>query len=165
MRIALLIMILFIARASMAQSTDSIVLHSPVRTLTDRQYTAWVKGTDPRDMAFVAELNHFPLPDKIVQYKKELDLSPAQIIKINDVIKFLKMKKAEIGQSVVRNEKMLDSMFRTRKLDEGSVIYYANRYGLYEGEYRTAMLQACIRTENVLTPQQIRKFEQLEKHN
>ena len=73
------------------------------------------------------------------------------------------MKKAEVGQSVIRNEKMLDSIFRTRRVDEGSVIFYGNRYGLYEGEYRTALLMACYKTQKLLTDRQIKRFEALQK--
>jgi len=150
---------------ALAQSpADTALKHSPVRTISDAQYNAWLKGIDLNNMAYVAELNHYPLPDQLIKYKKELDLSPSQINAIAAVVKFLNMKKQEVGQSVIRNERMLDSLFRTGRLDEGSVAFYGNRYGLYEGEYRTAMLQACFRTQKLLTERQIKKFEELQKH-
>lgn len=148
-----------------AQTEPDTSLHSPLRTLSDAQYNAYLKGVDLNRQSYVAELNHYPLPDEVIKYKKELDLSPSEIKQLNDVVTFLKMKKKEAGESIIRNERVLDSLFRTRKIDEGSVIFYGNRYGLYEGEYRTAVLQACFRTEKVLTPQQIRRFEALKKHN
>lgn len=145
--------------------TGADTARSPVRTLSSAQYNAYLKGIDLNDRSYVAELNHYPLPDEVLKYKKELDLSPTEIKQLNAVVAFLNMKKKEVGESVILNEKMLDSLFRTRKIDEGSVIFYSNRYGLYEGEYRTVVLQACVRTEKILTPQQIRKFEALKKHN
>jgi hypothetical protein len=149
-----------------AQSvTDTMLKHSPVRTLSDQQYTAYLKGVDINRMAYIAEINHYPLPDKLLQYKKDLDLSPVQITQITVVLKILQMKKMEIGQSVIRNERMLDSIFRTRKVDEGSVIFYGNRYGLYEGEYRTALLTACYKTQQLLSERQVKLFEALQKHN
>ena len=156
----------FIACALRASAqTGPDTTHSPVRTLSGAQYNAYLKGTDLNDQSYVAELNHYPLPDEVLKYKKELDLSPSEIKQLTGVVAFLNMKKKEIGESVIHNEKMLDSLFRTRKIDEGSIIFYSNRYGLYEGEYRTVVLQACFRTEKILTPQQIRKFEALKKHN
>lgn len=144
--------------------TDSMA-KSPVLTLSNAQYNAYLKGIDLNDQSYVAELNHYPLPDEVLKHKKELDLSPSEIKQLNAVVAFLNMKKKEVGESVIHNEKMLDSLFRTRKVDEGSIIFYTNRYGLYEGEYRTVVLQACFRTEKILTPQQIRRFEALKKHN
>ncbi len=144
---------------------DTATLHSTVRTLTDQQYTAIIRGTDLKNMALVAEMNHYPLPDLIIQYKKELDLSPTQITQINAVVKLLRLKKLEVGQSVIRNEKMLDSIFKTRQVDEGQLIFYGNRYGLYEGEYRTAILLACYKTAAILTPRQIKRLEGLKKHD
>ena len=158
----LLIALVIFCSKTFAQ-TDSLK-HSPVRTLTDAQYTAWQNGTDLANHAYVAELNRYPQPDKVLKLKKELDLSPIQINKLNDVIKMLKLKKTEVGISVIRNERTLDSLFRTGRLDEGSIIFYGNRYGLYEGEYRTALLIACFNTRRLLSDQQLKKFEALQKH-
>ena len=144
---------------------DTLLKHSTVRTLTDAQYNALLKGRDLNNMAYVAELNHYPLPGLLLSYKKELDLSPAQITGITSINKMLQLKKVEIGGSVIRNEHMLDSLFRTLKIDEGTIIFYSNRYGLYEGEYRTAVLQACYKTQKLLTDWQIKKFEVLQRHN
>jgi len=158
--------LLFSVSFAFAQtSNDSVLKHSTVRTLTDEQYNAWLNGTDLKNLAFVAELNHYPLPDKAIRYKKELDLSPAQVTQLNSILKTLRMKKQEVGQSVLQNEQTLDKLFRTRKLDEGSIIFYGNRYGLYEGEYRTALLTACYKTEKILTLPQIKRLEALQKRN
>lgn len=162
----LLSCLLFTAVIASAQSlTDTVMKKSPVRTLSDAQYNAYLRGNDINRMAYVAELNHYPSPDKMLGYKKELDLSPAQITQLTAIMKTLQMKKIEIGQSVIRNERMLDSIFRTHRLDEGTIIFYGNRYGLYEGEYRTALLTACYKTQKLLTDRQIKQFEALEKHN
>jgi hypothetical protein len=163
-RLLIIAAILIYAISAKAQSaTDTLLLKSKARTLTDEQYTAYIKGTDIGNKAYVAELNHYPLPDKLLQYKKELDLSPSQISGITAILKQLQMKRLEIGASVIRNERLLDSMFRTKKIDEGIIIFYGNRYGLYEGEYRAAVLTACFKTQKLLTERQIKKFEALQK--
>ena len=157
-------LIIFLKYVS-AQSEQTYGDQSPVRSLRMDEYNAYLNGTDLTRRSYIAEINHYPLPDKLLQYKKELDLSPSQIAAITNVVKFLQMKKKEVGESVIRNEKMLDSLFRTHKVDEGSIIFFGNRYGLYEGEYRTAVLQACYKTQKLLTDRQIKKFEELQKHN
>jgi len=160
-----IILFALFARAQTAPAGADSAAKSPVRTLTNQQYNAYLKGVDLNKQSYVAELNHYPLPDEAMKYKKELDLSPSEIKQLAAVVTFLNMKKKEVGESIIHNERMLDSLFRTRKVDEGSIIFYGNRYGLYEGEYRTVVLQACFRTEKILTPQQIRKLEALKKHN
>lgn len=156
---------LFTVNLKAQSKTDTILKKSPVRTITDKQYTAYLKGVDLSDKAYVAQLNHYPLPDKLLQYKTQLDLSPSQVTAITAVIKQLKMKRLEIGESIIRNERTLDSLFRHNRLNDGSIIFYGNRYGLYEGEYRTAVLEACFKTRRLLSDRQVSAFEALQKHN
>jgi len=146
-------------------SNDPDIKHSPVKTLSDERYNAYLKGDDLDNMALAGELNHFPLPDKVLKFKKELDLSPIQIGKLNQIATTLHRKKLEMGVFIIRNERMLDSLFRIKRQDEGSVIFYANRSGLYYGELRGAILMACYNTEKLLTDGQIKKLETLEKVN
>ncbi|MDB5025297.1 MAG: hypothetical protein JWP78_3052 [Mucilaginibacter sp.] len=144
---------------------DSVVRHSPVKTLSDERYNAYLKGDDLDNMALAGELNHFPLPDKVLKFKKQLDLSPIQVGKLNRLATALHRKKLEMGEFIIRNERMLDSLFHIKRQDEGSVIFYANRSGLYYGELRGAILMACYNTEKLLTDAQVRKLEALEKAN
>lgn len=137
---------------------------SPIKTLTYKQYDALMKGEDLYDMALPATLNHYPMPDDVIKYKKGLDLSPIQISKITAIGKELHRKRVEMGPIIVRNENMLDSLFRTHNIDDGTLIFYANRYGLYQGEIRNAILQACYATEKLLSPAQVKKLEELENH-
>ncbi|MBS7564051.1 hypothetical protein KHS38_06500 [Mucilaginibacter sp. Bleaf8] len=145
--------------------TDSTMARSPIKTLTLKQYSDFMKGPDLLDMALPATMNHYPMPDDVLRYKKELGLSASQVQKVKSISDYLQLKKKEIGQSVVRNEKKLDELFSTKKLNEGDITFYGNRYGLYEGEYRTSVLTACYNTYNVLTPQQTTRFWQLKNHN
>lgn len=139
--------------------------HSPVKTISDVKYNAYLKGDDLDDMALAGDLNHFPSPDNVLKYKKQLDLSPIQVGQLTKLANELHRKKVEMGTNVIRNEKMLDSLFRTRRVDEGSLIFYTNRSGLYYGELKGAILMACYNTEKLLTPAQIKKLEALEKAN
>jgi hypothetical protein len=59
----------------------------------------------------------------------------------------------------------LDSIFKYNRLDNGSLIFYTNRYGLYQGELRNAILQACLATKGLLTPQQLKWHKGLHKAN
>ncbi|MDN3549940.1 hypothetical protein [Mucilaginibacter aquaedulcis] len=163
--ISLLLINLFFCCALHAQQADSTLKKSPVKTLSDKQYTALLNGDDFYNMALPAELNHFPMPDKVIKFKKELDLSPVQITKINAIVAELHRKRVEMGTFIINNEKTLDNLFRKQRLNNGDVIFYTTRSGLYYGELRNAILQACLSTGDLLAPQQIKKLETLQNRN
>jgi len=142
---------------------DADPKHSTVKTISDLRYNAYLKGDDLDNMALAGDLNHYPSPDSVLKYKKQLDLSPIQVVQLTKLSTELRRKKVEMGANIIRNEKMLDSLFHSRYIDEGSLIFYTNRSGLYYGEMKGAILMACYHTEKLLTAAQIKKLEGLEK--
>ncbi|MDP9081135.1 MAG: hypothetical protein M3O71_27270 [Bacteroidota bacterium] len=168
MRISLFILLtlLLFANARAQPPADSAVIKkSPLKTITDEEYTALLNGSDLYHMSLAAELNHYPSPEKALKYKKEIGLTKEQKAKLNPIVKELHRKILEMGLIVVRNERTLDSIFKYNKVDNGSLIFYANRYGLYQGELRNVILQSCLVTKTILTPVQVKKIESLEKRN
>jgi len=162
-KILLCLLIVCTNLSTVKAQTDSSTTPSSIKTLTLKQYADYQKGPGLQEMALPATLNRYPMPDDVLRLKKELKLTDAQVKKITGISQYLQLKKTEIGQSVIRNEKKLDELFRTQKVDEGSITFYGNRYGLYEGEYRTSVLLACYNTYNMLTPQQTAQFWKLKK--
>ncbi|HEY9000276.1 MAG TPA: hypothetical protein VIM89_02900 [Mucilaginibacter sp.] len=144
---------------------DTEPKHSTVKTISDLKYNAYLKGEDLDNMSLAGDLNHFPSPDSVLKYKKQLDLSPIQVGQLTKLSTELHRKKVEMGGNIIRNEKMLDSLFHSHQIDEGSLIFYTNRSGLYYGEMKGAILMACYNAEKLLTPAQIKKLETLEKTN
>jgi hypothetical protein len=165
MKKSLLIFLLPLSFSVVKAQTDSAAKHSPLKTLSDIQYNALINGDDLYGMSLAAELNHYPSPEKIIKFKKQLDLSPIQVNKLMVVNKELHRKKLEMGLIIIHNERTLDSIFKYHRLDNGSLIFYANRYGLYQGELRNTILQSYLTAWNLLTPQQIKKYQALEKGN
>jgi hypothetical protein len=161
----LLIMIMVSVFSYTKAQTDSTAApQSPVKTLTYTQYDALMKGKDLYDMALPATLNGYPMPDEVIKYKLKLDLGPQQITKIAALGKELRRKRMEMGPIIIRNERTLDSLFKMHKIDNGTIIFYAQRYGAYEGELRNAILQACLATEELMSPAQLKLFETLKDH-
>ena len=142
---------------------DPVLKHSPVKTINDKKYNGYLNGDDMDDMSLAGEMNHYPLPDRALKYKAQLQLNPGQITKLKEIVANLNRKKKEMGGNIVNNERTIDSLFRTHEIDEGNLIFYTNRYGLYQGELRNAILQACLKTRDILSEAQIKKLESLEK--
>jgi hypothetical protein len=160
-----LILLLSVIITAKAQTPDSLLKPSPVKTLTSQQYTALMKGEDLYNMILVADVNKYPDAKNALKYKKELDLSPAQTAALTKIDKELTRKKIEMGGFIVTNETKLDNLFRTKKINESDLIFYTNRYGLYMGELRNAILAASLNTNKLLSPQQINKLLALKNHN
>jgi hypothetical protein len=165
MKKTVLIFFLLLFFSVVKAQTDSAAKHSQLKTLSDIQYNALINGDDIYGMSLAAELNHCPSPEKVIKFKKQLDLSPIQVNKLMAINKELRRKKLEMGLIIIHNERTLDSIFRYHRLDNGSLIFYANRYGLYQGELRNTILQSYLTAWNLLTPQQIKKYQALEKGN
>jgi hypothetical protein len=160
-----LLIVAIVVKIKAQTPADSTAKHSQLKTLSDVQYNALINGDDIYGMSLAAELNRYPLPEKVLKFKHEIDLSPIQVTKISAIAKELHRKKLEMGLIIIHNERTLDSIFRYNRLDNGSLIFYANRYGLYQGEIRNAILQACLVTRGLLSQQQINKYEALHKAN
>jgi hypothetical protein len=157
--------LMFLSCAVNAQSVPDTIKHSPIRTLTYAQYQAYLKGEAGDDLAFVATVHHYPMPEKVLRFKKELELSAEQISKLTDINTHMHKLRLQIGGSIIENEKTLDLMFAQNTVDNGNLIFYTNRHGLYQGELRNAILQACMATRKTLTPEQMNKFDTLQKPN
>jgi len=161
----LFIMPTFFCSVNAQVPADTTAKHSPLKTLSDVQYNALISGEDIYGMSLAAELNHYPLPDKVLKFKKQLALDAAQLGKLTAIVKEFHRKKLEMGLIIIRNERTLDSIFKYNRLDNGSLIFYANRYGLYQGELRNTILQACLATKGLLSAAQLKKYEALQKAN
>ncbi len=136
---------------------------SPLKSMDYTQYKAYVDGVDINNMALVAELNHYPSPERVMGWTKELGLTIEQTQKVIGINTALKSKLKEMGAAIIKNEQTLDFLFRTKKMDDGTLIFYTNRYGLYQGEMRNAILQAYFKVRGSLSPLQIKKYETLQK--
>lgn len=114
------------------------------------------------EMVKVAEVNNYPDPSKVIEISKPLKLTPAQLNKLTTIKSSLEFKAKEMDKFINQQEKKLNDLFASGKAEEGSIIYYTNKLGLYEGELRNAYLQAHLKTRYVLTPVQLKKYNELE---
>jgi len=120
------------------------------------------KLTKAVQMVKVAEVNNYPGPSRVIKISNHLKLSPAQLNKLITIKSSLEFKTKEMDGFINQQQKKLNDLFASGKAEEGSIIYYTNKLGLYEGELRNAYLQAHLKTRYVLTPAQLKKYSQLE---
>ena len=142
---------------SKPESKDTEIQSSPLKALTAEQYADLRQGNE-MGMAKVAELNNYPSPVQVSKLSKELGLNPNQKVQLKQIISAWQFKAKEMGQFILKEEMKLEALFSSGKATDGSVIYYTNQIGLFTGELRNAHLQAHLKTRNILTPAQIKKY-------
>lgn len=125
------------------------------------QFEAFKTSRHISGLADAADRHHYPFPEKVLGWQKQLQLNDRQKVAIAQINTALQRKVKEMNGFLITNEKMLDSLFRYKKVNDGLLIYYTNRYGLYQGELRNALLQACLKTEMELTTTQLKKYDLL----
>lgn len=125
------------------------------------KFEAYKTSKNRPGLLAVADHNHYPSPEKVLLWQKELRLNDRQKTTINQINTGLKKKVSEMNNFLITNERTMDSLFRYKKINNGLLIFYTNRYGLYQGELRNALLQACLKTEAQLSATQIKKYDSL----
>lgn len=133
---------------------------SPVKSFTSEEYDN-LKNGNGMGLARAAELNNYPGPMHVLELQKELKLTAPQKTKLEAARDEMKRKAIEMGGFIIQEEKKLNNLFAASKIDEGSIIYYTNKIGLYQGELRNAHLQAHLKARRILTPDQISRYNKL----
>src|ERR1700712_4014683 len=107
-KVVMTMLLLICTIVALAQAeADTVLISSPLKTISDRYYTALMKGKDLFGMGLAAELNHYPSPVIVFAYKKALDLSPIQVNKLIVINKELHRKLVEMGSIILKNEQTL----------------------------------------------------------
>ncbi|MBW4888743.1 hypothetical protein KXQ82_03420 [Mucilaginibacter sp. HMF5004] len=138
-------------------------LSAPAKSLGYEQYKAFFDGIDINNLDRIAVLNNYPSPQKALSLKKELGLNAEQVTQLTAITTELKRKMKEMGALIIKNEETLNMLFKTKQINDGNLIFYANRYGGDIGELRNAMLQTYLKTQNILSAGQLKKYSQLHK--
>lgn len=151
-----------------AQDTLSVTVttpvKSPIKSLTAQEYNDIRTGAE-MGMGRVAELNGYPSPHEVNKLDEKLALTPNQREQLKIVIDWWKFKTGEMGRFILAEEAKLNTLFSSGKATDGAVIYYTNKIGLYLGELRNAHLQAHLKTRNILTREQIKKYNQFKGYS
>ena len=148
------------AHAQSADSLDSVPAKSPIASLTAQEYFDLKNGFD-MGMARVAEIHGYPSPEEVQKHAKELALTSTQKGQLQKILDAWKFKTREMGGFLIAQETKLNNLFASGKATDGAIIYYTNKIGLYQGELRNAHLQANLKTKNLLTGEQLKKYRRL----
>ena len=129
-----------------------------IKSLSADQIQGYLEGRE-MGLAKAAELNGYPAPDHVLELANELQLTPHQRAKAEHLKSTMK-KAARLGHWLIQAERRLNLLFAKGEADDNNVTVLARQIGSLEAEIRLVHLRAHIEMRRVLTPEQIKKYEQ-----
>lgn len=131
-----------------------------IKALSPDEIQGYLKGQG-MTLAKAAELNHYPGPLHVLELAKQLQLSDAQKVKTEQIRQTMLKQTTSLGKSIIDKERDLDTLFASGKIDESTLRAAVGEIAKLQGELRVAHLRAHLEQKKILTPEQIKKYNEL----
>ncbi|MDQ1591329.1 MAG: hypothetical protein QOG71_1956 [Pyrinomonadaceae bacterium] len=112
-------------------------------------------------LAKAAELNHYPGPLHVIELAAELKLTTEQRAGVQTAFDKMRDAAVRLGREIVRRERMLDAMFAKGDIDEGVLHTETSEIAQLQGSLRATHLAAHLEVRRLLSPQQVKKYDEL----
>jgi Spy/CpxP family protein refolding chaperone len=114
--------------------------------------------------AMYAEENGYPSPSRVLGLKDDLGLTKDQLYKTDQLMNNVMVSAKVKGQEIVEAEEDLNKLFAAGTLSEKSLRSRLERIGRLRGELRFIHLQAHLKMKQILSPNQVERYNQLRGH-
>jgi Spy/CpxP family protein refolding chaperone len=131
-----------------------------IKSLSENEVQGYLAGQGMA-LAKAAELNHYPGPLHVLELAKQLQLSDAQKMKTEQIRQVMLKQATSLGKSIVEKEKELDALFTGGKIDEAALSATVGEIAQLQGDLRTVHLRAHLEQKEILTPEQVKKYDEL----
>jgi len=112
-------------------------------------------------LAKAAELNGVPGPKHLLELQDEIDLSAEQVSKITALFNQMNSTAKVLGTQLIEKEKELEGRFRDSLPSTVELRELLSDIGEIRAELRYVHLASHLETPNVLTPDQLERYNQL----
>ena len=112
-------------------------------------------------MALAAELNGYPGPLHTLELGHELDLTPEQEQQTRQLFAEMQQEAGRLGEEFVDAEEALDRLFRERKATPESVLQASLDAAELRGRLRATHLLYHLEMMDVLSPEQVERYNHL----
>ena len=112
-------------------------------------------------LAKAAELNGVPGPVHLLEMKEEIALDDGQIAAITDVYQEMKAKAIQQGEALIEFERQLEDHFQNRTITDEILRSSLDAIAQTRKELRYTHLAAHLKMPNILSPEQIEKYNAL----
>lgn len=112
-------------------------------------------------LARAAELNSYPGPMHVLELRGPLDLSAAQLAAVQASFERMQAAARPLGAELVEHERALDGEFRGAAITPGRMAAQTETIGMLQGKLRTVHLAAHLEMRDLLTPDQVARYDAL----
>jgi Spy/CpxP family protein refolding chaperone len=131
-----------------------------IKALGPDEIAAYENGDGMR-FALAAELNHYPGPKHVIELSGDLELSVEQKTRVEQIFQAMREKTRDLGAEIVTAERELDMAFASGTIDNAGLQHQTAVIAELQGRLRATHLAAHLTTRDVLTPQQIERYDEL----
>lgn len=129
-----------------------------IRALSEQEVADLLAGKG-LGFAKAAELNHYPGPRHALDLAADLALSAGQVVALQAVFNQMQAEARFVGAALVEREAGLDRLFADRRIDDASLDTETAAIADLRGELRRVHLAAHLETREILTPQQVARYD------
>ena len=112
-------------------------------------------------LAKAAELNHYPGPRHVLDLAARLQLTPEQRDATQATFDRMRLEAVRLGRQIVEREREFDTMFAKGEIDAGKLRVATAEIARLQGELRAAHLAAHLEMRRILSPAQIKRYDEL----
>ncbi len=112
-------------------------------------------------LAKPAELNGVPGPAHLLELADKIGLSPSQVDQLNKLFKDMKVQAIALGNEYMAAEKTIDEYFRSGNLSDRALREVVDQAEQTRANLRFLHLSYHHRTLDVVTPEQVKQYNEL----
>ena len=112
-------------------------------------------------LAQAAELKHYPGPRHVLELAAELRLTPEQRTQTQATFARMRGEAVRLGRLIVERERALDASFAKGEIDASRLRAATAGIARLQGDLRAAHLAAHLEMRRLLSPPQIKKYDEL----
>ena len=131
-----------------------------VKALSDQQ-VADLRAGRGMGYALAAELNGYPGPSHVLELGAQLGLTGSQRSRMQALFEAMKAETIPLGERLIAQEADLDRQFSGRTVTTASLAAATAAIGATQAALRAAHLRYHLATAEVLTPEQVRRYDEL----
>lgn len=155
--------IAFLTVALAAQHTHSQYAgeqRRDIKALSEKEIASYLAG-EGMGFAKSAELNSYPGPRHVLEAADPLELSAGQRAATRQAFHEMQAEARRLGATIVAKETELERAFRNRTADDTTVRGLVEEIARLQGELRFAHLRAHLQVTALLSPAQVKKYDEL----
>jgi hypothetical protein len=131
-----------------------------IKALSDQQIADLAAGRG-MSLALPAELNGYPGPAHVLELSSELALTPDQQARTKEMFETMQRNAMGLGRRVLDRERELDALFSQKTATGDSLLAATAAAARAHGELRALHLRYHIAMRELLTPQQLARYNAL----